>query len=393
MRLRIVIAPDKFKDALTAPDAAEAIAAGAGRAAPEGLLDLCPMADGGEGTVAALAAATGGRIIHHAVTGPLPQMKVHAALALLGDGATAVIEMSAASGLALLRPEQRNPLHTTSYGTGELIRHAISLGARRIILGIGGSATVDGGLGCAQACGMRLWTRANPARSPYNIDEALPVELLTAATGADLLVLHSLERPDSTPGVEILVACDVSNPLTGPSGAAAVYGPQKGATPEMVRLLDEGLAHLAQRSGAPQLAEHPGAGAAGGLGFAMLTFFSAQLRPGIELVMEATHLRRRLANADLCITGEGRFDESSLAGKAPVGVARACAEAGVPCIALVGSVSLSAGAKLPAGLTAVFPIGRGPADIATALAETRESLSRAAEQAVRLFLTARGRAS
>jgi glycerate kinase len=286
-----------------------------------------------------------------------------------------VIEMASASGLHLLRPEQRNPLNTTTFGTGELIRAAIEAGAGKIILGIGGSATVDGGLGCAQACGMRIWAGEENR------------EVSSPATGADLLAMRSVTRPVVAEGVELLVACDVRNPLTGPEGAACVYGPQKGATPAVVLALDQALERLARLAEAEGLAKYPGAGAAGGLGFAMLALFGARLRPGIELIIDAVDLRRRLAGADLCITAEGRFDSSSLAGKTPVGVARLCHELGVPCIALAGSVELPDGTNLPAGIKTVHGIREASMALEDSLRQAPRLLRQATGNVLRLFLS------
>lgn len=346
--MKIVIAPDKFKGSLTAPQAAEAIATGLRRANPSAEIDLCPMADGGEGTVTALVAATGGRFVTERVTGPLPEMKVDAAFGVLGDGHTAVIEMAAASGLALLQPEDRNPLNTTTFGTGELMLAAVRLGVERIILGIGGSATVDGGIGCAQACGL-----------PVLLEDGQPVSPTEPLCGRDLpsVVLIKHGRGSPVERVGITVACDVTNPLFGPDGAAAVFGPQKGATPQQVRWLDDALRNLATRTSKLAEAHTPGAGAAGGLGFAMLAYFNATLASGSQIMIDATRLRDRLAGADLCITGEGRLDAQSLAGKAPIAVARLCRDLGVPCVALVGSVGDGIDpACQPEGLRQIVPI-------------------------------------
>ena len=361
--MRIIVAPDKFKDCLSAPKVAEAIAAGLKLADPYAQLDLCPMGDGGEGTVDALVKATNGRFVTQGVTGPIPGTIVGATMGFLGDGTTAVIEMAAASGLHLLRPEQRNPMKTTTYGTGELIKRALEEGAKSIILGIGGSATVDGGLGALQACGAKI--------SVQREGETTSRELTEPATGQDLVDLESVIPPPEM-NVKTIVACDVDNPLTGPTGAAAVFGPQKGATREQVKMLDDALARLAEALEAEDAAKLPGAGAAGGLGFAMLAFFGAQMRPGIGLVMDATNLKDRLAKADLCITGEGRLDASSLSGKAPVGVARLCKEVGIPCIAIAGTVDLIANQKLREIFTACFSISTGPMPL-------EESIKRAPE--------------
>jgi glycerate kinase len=340
--MKVVVAPDKFKGSLTAPQASGAIAAGVRRADPSGVIDECPLADGGEGTVAALVAATGGRFETRRVTGPLPEMKVDATFGILGDRRTAVVEMAAASGLALLKEADRDPLNTTTFGTGELLVAAARLGVDRIVLGIGGSATVDGGLGCAQACGL-----------PVILQEGQPVS--------------------------------PTEPLCGPNGAAAVFGPQKGATPQQVAWLDEALRKLAERTGKLAEAKAPGAGAAGGLGFAMLAFFGASLERGAGIVIEATKLRERLEGADLCITGEGRLDSGSLGGKAPVAAARLCRELSVPCVALVGSVGLGAEAVLQEAILKCVSIQASAADAADSIRRAPELLAAAAERIVTEF--------
>ena len=260
------------------------------------------------------------KVLNQRVTGPLPEMKVDAAWGMLDDG-TAVIEMSAASGLALLKMDDRNPLNTTSFGTGELIAAAVRAGARKIILGIGGSATIDGGIGCAQACGFTVLLRDGELTSSTE-------PLCGRDVKNVLMVKHG--RGEVTAGIEIVVASDVTNPLFGPNGAAYVFGPQKGATPEMVVRLDGDLRALTKRCGKEAEALLSGAGAAGGLGFAMLAFFGASLRSGVELIGDAVGLRSRLRGADLCFTGEGQIDGQSAGGKTVGGVARICREMCVP---------------------------------------------------------------
>lgn len=370
----IVIAPDKFKGCLSAAAVAEAIARGVRRAAPDARLDLCPMADGGEGTVAAMVAATHGTLITRRVTGPLPEMKVDATFGMLGDGQTAVVEMAAASGLALLpRAQDRDPMATTTFGTGQLLLAAAELGAKRCILGIGGSATVDGGIGCAQACGL-----------PVLLEDGEPVSATEPLCGRDLdrVVLIKHGRGSPVERMAITVACDVANPLYGENGAALVFGPQKGATPRQARELDRLLQRLAERTGKLAEAQTPGAGAAGGLGFAMLAFFGATLRSGIETLIEATNLRARLAGADLCITGEGRFDSQSLHGKAPIGIARLCDALGIPCVAFAGALGPGLESASAQGLTACFAICDRPMDLETAMRETPTLLENLAQNVV-----------
>lgn len=372
--MKVVIAPDKFRGSLTAEEACRAIADGVRRAMPDAEIDLCPIADGGEGTVAALVAATRGTLHTCRVVSPLPERKVDATFGVLGDNQTAVIEMSAASGLALLAPSERNPLYTTTFGTGELLNAAVGLGAKRIILGIGGSATVDGGIGCAQACGL-----------PVILQDGEPLSMTEPLTAVDLprVVLIKHGRGSRIERVAITVACDVSNPLFGPDGAARVYGPQKGATAAQVEQLDADLRGLAERTGKLAEAKTPGAGAAGGLGFAMLAFFGATLHPGADLVIEAAGLRSRLIGADLCITGEGRLDASTLHGKAPITVARLCRDLGVKCIALVGSVGTGAEDALAEGLTVCVALQDGSMTIEDSMRDAATLLTKAAENAMR----------
>ena len=330
--MRILIAPDKFKGCLAAVDAAQALMRGLRANRPRAHFDLCPLADGGEGTVDALVAATRGKITQHTVTGPLPEMKVQASIGMLGDSQTAVIEMAQASGLALLRKDQFNPLAATTFGTGELMKKAAELNARKLILGIGGSATTDAGIGCAQGAGL-----------PVLLADGEPTHPTEPLCGRDMdrVVLIKNGRGSAVESLDITVACDVGNPLFGPNGAAHIFGPQKGATPEMVRQLDEMLRNLATRLNRLDVAAEAGAGAAGGLGFGLRAFFGAKLLSGFDIVASAVGLRERIARADLVVTGEGKLDASSLAGKTAVGVARICKELGKPCVAVAGVVEES----------------------------------------------------
>lgn len=376
--MRIVLAPDKFKGCLTAPQVAEAMARGVLRAEPGAQVDRCPIADGGEGTVAALVSATGGKLVTRRVTGPLPEMKVDAVFGMLGGGKTAVVEMAAASGLALLSPAERDPMATTTFGTGQLLAAAAELGAEHCILGIGGSATIDGGIGCAQACGL-----------PVILEGGEPVSPTEPLCGRDLdqVVLIKHGRGSLVERMRITVACDVANPLFGPTGAAPIYGPQKGASAEQVIAFDAALRRLATRTGKLAEAQTPGAGAAGGLGFALLAFFGAVLQSGIDTVMQAVDLRRRLAGADLCFTAEGRLDAQSLHGKAPVGVARLCQSLGVPCVALAGSLGDDLVDAAEQGITACFSIIDRPMALHEAMREAPDLLARQTENVVRLWRT------
>jgi glycerate 2-kinase len=377
--MKILVAPDKFKSSLSAAEAAEAIARGLRRVDPVMEVDLCPMADGGEGTVDALVAATGGRFLQRRVTGPRPGMKLEARLGMLGDGRTAVIEMAAASGLHLLPPEQRDPMHTTTYGTGELILAAAGAGATRILLGIGGSATVDAGVGCVQACGATIIFDDGDIRGPADA----PI------CGGDIERIARVERPRSCAAPGITIACDVDNPLFGPGGAAPIFGPQKGADPAAVARLDAALEQLARRTGNLSLAHAPGTGAAGGLGFGIMAFMcDARMRPGIDIVIDAVRLRERLAGADLCITAEGRLDAQSLGGKTPIGIARVCRSMGIPCIALAGSIEDLPDAAVEQGLCAWFAITDRPMPLDEAMRQAGPLLERASANLLRLIKAA-----
>jgi glycerate kinase len=368
--MRFVIAPDSFKGSASAREVAQAIAEGLKAALPDAVCDLVPMADGGEGTVDALVAATGGRIVSVRVTGPLGE-PVDAFFGILGDGETAVIEMAAAAGLHLVPPEKRNPMVTTTYGVGELMRASLDAGCRRLIIGIGGSATNDGGAGMAQALGVRL------------LDEQ-GNEI--GFGGGALERLARLDLSDFDRRIwdaEILVACDVTNPLTGPNGASAVYGPQKGATPEMVRQLDANLRHYAavlQRDLGVEVETVAGAGAAGGLGAGLLAFCRAQLRQGVELVIHAVRLPERVQKADLVITGEGCLDFQTGFGKVPHGVAQVAKRYGKSVIALVGQLGEGAERCRQWGIDACFPILSKPMSEQEAMANAIPLLRRAAEE-------------
>jgi len=331
--MRILLAPDKFKGCLTASQVCDAMSAGI-RAVDSSIeVDVCPMSDGGEGFVDAMVRSLGGRFVTRRVTGPLPEMKADATFGVVpgepGTPPVGVIEMSSASGIALLRPDQYDPLATTTFGAGQLVLEAIEEGCRHILLGIGGSATCDGGIGFAQACGL-----------PVLLDGGEPTSPTEPLCGRDLehVVRIKSHRGGGIDGVTFTVAADVTNPLYGPDGAARVFAPQKGATPEQVVWLDRMLKQLASRTGHDADARAPGSGAAGGLGFALLAFFGATIRPGIGLVIEATRLRERLTGVDLCLTGEGKLDSQSLGGKTAIGVAAACRVARVPCVALAGTI-------------------------------------------------------
>ena len=344
--MKIIIAPDSYKESLTAMEVATAIEAGFRQVMPTAEYIKLPMADGGEGTVQSLVDASNGTIIEHQVTGPLGE-QVPAFFGLMGDGKTAVIEMAAASGLHLVSPNLRNPMLTTSYGTGELILAALDHGVDHIIVGIGGSATNDGGIGMAQALGVQLLD---------NKGQALGFGGQALAQLATIDISHIDPR---LAHIKLEVACDVDNPLCGKKGASHIFGPQKGATPAMVAELDQHLAHYAaiiKRDLAIDVKDMAGAGAAGGMGAALLGLFNAQLRSGIEIVIDAVHLGDIIKDADLVITGEGRIDSQTIHGKTPIGVARTAKKYHKPVIGISGCLSQDCGVVYDHGIDAVFSV-------------------------------------
>jgi glycerate kinase len=338
--MRVLAAPDKFKGTLTASEVAAAIAVGWQRGAPESVVDAVPIADGGEGTLDTIVEALGGETRKLSVTGPLgDRVEADFGLARGSEGPIAVVEMARASGLAIVPEERRKPLRATTYGTGELIREASRHRPRRLIVCIGGSATNDAGAGMAQALGIRLLDEEERDLPPGGA--ALRSLARIDASGLDSTVRD----------VPIVAAVDVDNPLTGPQGASAVYGPQKGASPQDVALLDQALGHFAaivHRDLGIDLHDVPGAGAAGGLGGGLVAFLGARLRPGFDVVAEALDLDRRTDRADVVVTGEGRFDSQSLRGKAPVAMLRLAAESGRTSVLVAGDIE--AGVVPPADL-------------------------------------------
>ncbi|MCD4824280.1 MAG: glycerate kinase [Phycisphaerae bacterium] len=402
--MKVVIAPDSFKESLPAAEVAKAIAEGVLGVCPDAQIDLCPMADGGEGTVEAMVAATGGRYVTADVFDPLGG-EVRARFGLLGHDETAmlpgevgltaaeaatdgqgsssgvaVVEMAAASGLGLVPPGWRNPLHTNTYGTGQLLLAAIDAGAEEIILGVGGSATVDGGCGMAQALGVDF----------YAANGELCMCGLPGGRLADIARIDTRGVDPRIAAVRIRVACDVTNPLTGPEGAAAIFGPQKGATPEMVEKLEAGLVHLAKlvREQLEIELELPGAGAAGGLGGGLVAFAGATLENGGKMIAEAIDLPKRLAGADLCITGEGKMDGQSRYGKVPVRVASLAGAAGVSTICIPGIATDDAPTEL---FREVLPLVADGVSPARSMAEPVPILHARAEAAMRTFMAGGGR--
>ena len=372
--MNIVIAMDSFKGSLSSLAAGNAVGEGIRRVFPEVQLQICPLADGGEGTVKALTAAMGGRLVQCTVMGP--RMQPVCCTYGIADG-TAIIEMAGAAGLTLLSPEERDPRHTTTLGVGQTIRHAIGQGCRRFIVGLGGSATNDGGAGMLQALGFSFWQ-----------EDGAP---LTVTGAGDLAHLSRITAERVLPELRdcvFHVACDVSTPLCGPEGCSAVFGPQKGATPEMVPVLDAWLGCFARCAavlcpGADP--EAPGSGAAGGLGFAFRTFLGAALEPGTELVLRETGLADSIRQADLVFTGEGRLDGQTALGKAPAGVARLGKQYGKPVIALAGSVTEEA--RRSGAFDACFSVLPGVCALEEAMEPRRAAanLADTAEQVCRLL--------
>jgi len=342
--MRIAIAPNAFKGSLTASQAADSIERGIGRAMPDCTMVKIPMADGGDGTVLAIVEATGGRRVKCSACDALGR-KIRSTFGLTGDGRSAVIEMALASGLALLDPGERNPMLTSTRGTGEVIRAALDLGVKEILIGVGGSATNDGGVGMARALGVKF----------LDASDCEIADNGGALTQLARIDIAGLDR--RLKNVKVDIACDVDNPLFGPRGAAHVYSPQKGATPAMVRQLDCGLKRLAaviKKDLGVDVANLPGAGAAGGLGAGLVAFLGGQMRPGAELVTRVIGLERKLAGCDLVITGEGRLDGQTAFGKAPAGVAKVARKLGIPVIAICGSLSPDAENVRAIGIEAFF---------------------------------------
>lgn len=372
--LKIVIAPQSFKGSLDAPDVADAIAKGVRQVFPNAQLVLLPVADGGEGTVQALVQSSGGHTVTSRVLGPLGQ-PVEATWGILGSDHVGIIEMAAASGLPLLKREERNALRATTYGTGELIRQALEQGVRKLIVGIGGSATNDGGAGMAEALGARFLDENG---------EELP-------RGGE--ALSRLERIDISgldprlKELEVEVACDVTNPLCGPTGASHVYGPQKGATPQHVRQLDQALeryAEVVKRDLGKDVQDVAGAGAAGGLGAGLMAFLDAKLSPGVDIVFRAIELDHHLEGADLVFTGEGRMDSQDIYGKAPMKVAEHAQAMGIPSIAIVGSTGRDYRVVFDHGLDAVIGTVNRPMQLDRAIAESARLITEAAMRACRM---------
>ena len=379
MNMRIVAAPNAFKGSMNAVQAAEAMKKGILAVIPQCDVTCVPVADGGDGLTEVMLAGLSGTRVEAMVSGPRME-PLSAPFCMVPSRKLAVVEMAKASGLALLPKARHDPTRTTTYGTGELIRAAMDNGATRIIVGIGGSATCDGGIGMAAALGYRF------------LDETgTPVEPVGGSLGA----IASIDRRNVDPRLDdmsLAVACDVTNPLTGDDGASVVYSPQKGATPEQVLRLDAGLANLARiirMDLGVAIANMPGAGAAGGLGGGLHAFVGAELKPGIDLVIDVVRLKDAIAGADLVLTAEGRIDRQTRFNKAPAGVARTAKAARVPCIAICGGIGDGIEMLYDIGIDAVFSICGGPQSLAEAMQDADNLLARQTEQVIRTFLAGR----
>lgn len=375
--MRVLVVIDSLKGSLTSREAAEAVCGGVLRACPTADVSWLPVADGGEGTVEALVTGLDGRFLETTVTGPLGE-PVRAEYGWLPHQRLAVFEMAQAAGLPLVPAECRNPMHTTSRGVGEMLLDALDRGFRRFLIGIGGSATNDCGIGMLEALGCRFFDAGGAETGGFGRDVGQIARV--DASGLDPRLREC----------EIQVACDVNNPLCGPLGASMVYGPQKGAGPELAAQMDRDHARFAgvvQRSVAGADPDSPGAGAAGGLGFALQAFLHAQMRPGIDLVLDAVGFRQAVCGADVVFTGEGRLDSQTAMGKVPVGVASAARQSGALVVALAGCVTKDAGACNAHGIDAFFPILRMPCSEEQAMEreQARQNMTAAAEQVTRLI--------
>jgi glycerate kinase len=375
--MKIIIAPDSFKGSLTALQVAKSIERGIKKVDANIETCIVPMADGGEGTVQSLIDASGGKIVETTVCDPLMR-QFESFYGIMGDQKTAVIEMAAASGLPLLKPNERNPLKASTFGTGELIADALNNGCSNIIIGLGGSATNDGGTGMAQALGVRFYNNKG-------------VELQMC--GAELINIHSIDisgLDKRLKDINIVAACDVDNPLCGIKGASNVYGRQKGATDADVQLLDNGLMHFSNLMKSQfdiDFCDFPGAGAAGGLGYGVLCFLGAKLERGVEIVTRATNLAEKLQGADLVFTGEGRIDAQTAFGKTPFGVAQIAGNANIPVVAIAGGLGIGYQELYTKGFHGIFSLINGPMSLDEAITRSEELLENIAESVVRFRLS------
>lgn len=375
--MKVVISIDSLKGSLSSLEAGNAIKEGILNVIPDADVIVRPLADGGEGTVEALALGMGGSLETVSVTGPLGA-PVDCTYGILAESKTAIVEMSGAAGITLVPDELRNPLNTTTYGVGEVLKDAIAKGCRHFIVGIGGSATNDGGIGMLQALGFGMLDK-DGNQVPFGAKGLAEIAEIT-----DENVIPELKE------CSFRIACDVTNPLCGEKGASAVYGPQKGATPEMVKDMDQWLgayAELAAKKFAKADAKHPGTGAAGGMGFAFLAFLDAVLESGIKIILEETHLEDYVKDADLVVTGEGRLDGQTVYGKAPIGVAKIAKKFDKNVIAFSGAVTKDAVACNDHGIDAFFPILRGVQTLQEAMVpeNARYNMVSTVEQVFRLI--------
>lgn len=378
--IKAVIAPDSYKGSLDARGVAFAMEKGIMAACPNAAVICIPIADGGEGFTDAMLTACGGKKIYAEVSGPLGSAMT-AYYGVLPDE-TAVIETAAASGLTLVPPDKRDPMHTTTHGTGELMLHAAKSGCKKMIIGLGGSATNDGGMGMLRALGVRFYDRFG-FELPW-CGSSLAKVVRIDASGMD----------ECMRGVEITVASDVNNPLCGPEGAAAVFGPQKGADYDMVYELDRGMRNYADvinRAFGIDIADVPGAGAAGGMGAALMVFFGARLLPGIDIVLDKSRAAMMIADSDIVFTGEGRTDAQTTHGKAPMGVAVLASRYSVPVVCISGSLDSGYEALYDAGVTAIFAALTAPVSLEEAMDDPADRIAAAAEAAARLYLSGRTR--
>ena len=379
--MKIVLAPDSFKGNMTSMEVAEAFEKGVKRVLSGANCIKVPMADGGEGTVQSLVDGVGGKFIRKSVVGPIGKI-VSARYGLLSDGKTAVIEMAEASGLPLVTHKKMNPMKTTTFGTGELILDAAKRGAEAIIIGIGGSATNDGGVGMAQAIGVRFFNKQDKEISEYGSGGMLK----------KIADINAKKMAPTLKKVKIIVACDVNNPLCGKSGAAYIFSPQKGATPKMVKILDDNLKHLGKvikQTLKKDIISLKGAGAAGGLGAGLVAFARARMESGVEIVIEASNIRKHLKNADLAITGEGRVDSQTAFGKTPSGVAKVARKYRVPTIVIGGGITDDANDIFSFGIDGLESACARDMSLDEAIKNSRKHLENAAERAIRLVLIGR----
>ncbi|BAP35422.1 glycerate kinase [Acinetobacter guillouiae] len=371
-----VLAPDSFKESMTAEQACFAMQRGIEKVIADAQFIHVPMADGGEGTVDALVAARTGRKVYVEVAGPLAQQRISTYWGLIEDGQTAVIEMAMANGIHLIEKSQRNPLITSTLGTGEMIKAALDLGVGKIIIGLGGSVTNDAGAGMAQALGAKFLDENNH-----------PVDV----GGGQLQQIKSIDISQldvRLKATEIIIASDVNNPLCGPNGASFIFAPQKGATAEMVGILDQNLDHFAalvKQQLNVDVANLQGAGAAGGLGFGLMAFTGAKIRSGVEIVIKETRLEEKIAQADYVFTGEGGIDFQTKFGKTPFGVAQVAKQLNKPVIAFAGHIGEGVNELYAEGFSAIFGIVDGACDLATALKHGEQNLERCCESVVRVL--------